>query len=184
MSPLRFFGLIIAALLSFTLIAALAFYLYGRENSWKTFFGPPDLGPYHFTDPTRTGKLNDALACPPGSCLKGLPDIETPRYAVPPKTLFAIVEKVVKRLPGKTRLIGANPVATRLRAVVYSPLVRMPSTLSVMISASAEGGSLLYAYSRSQFGFYDMGRNTDNITRLMDGIAAALPTDGTATPSK
>ena len=30
------------------------------------------------------------------------------------------------------RQVGANPVNTRLRAIVFSPALRMPSTLSVM----------------------------------------------------
>ena len=42
----------------------LAFNTYGREASWEAVFGSPDLGPYDFSLPSRTGKLNDSLACP------------------------------------------------------------------------------------------------------------------------
>lgn len=180
MSPLRFLGLVLAALLAILLLALLAFNFYGREESWKALFGPADLGPYNFSEPTRTGKLNDTLACPPSACTKGLPDLETPHFRLPAKTLFAIVEKVVKTLPGKTKLIGANPVGTRLRAIVYSPAIRIPSTLSVMVRPTSDGGADLYAYSRSQIGYYDMGRNTDNITRLMDRIAGEIEAEQVA----
>lgn len=174
MSPLRFLGLVLAALLTLFLATLFAFNMYGREESWKALFGPADLGPYDFSEPTRTGKLNDTLACPPASCDKGLPDLETPRYTLSARALFTIVEKAVRTLPGKTKLIGANPVTTRLRAVVYSPAIRLPSTLSVMIRPLTDGGSTLYVYSRSQIGYYDMGRNTENVTRLMDAISAEI----------
>jgi hypothetical protein len=171
MSPLRFLGWVLAALIGLVLAAALAFNLYGREETWSALFGPADLGPYDFHQPTRTGKLNDSLACPTGACIKGVPDLETPHYTLSGRNLFAIVQKVVTGLPGKTRMIGANPQAMRLRVVVYSPAVRIPSTMSVLIEPTTDGGADLYVYSRNQFGYYDMGRNTANIVSLMDAVA-------------
>ncbi len=179
MSPLRFLGLVLAALLGAFLLLVLAFNTYGREASWEAVFGSPDLGPYDFSVPSRTGKLNDSLACPADDCKKGIPDIETRRYDLPPASLFAIAEKVVKHLPGKVRVVGANPVNTRLRAIVFSPVLRMPSTLSLMITPARGGGSFLYIYSRSQIGYYDLGRNTANVVALISAIdeqlAAATP---------
>ncbi|PKR89207.1 hypothetical protein CXZ10_11030 [Pleomorphomonas diazotrophica] len=174
MSPLRFLGLVLAALFGAFLLLVLAFYTYGREASWDAVFGRADLGPYDFSVPSRTGKLNDTLACPADDCQKGIPDIETRRYDLPPATLFALAEQVVRRLPGKVRQVGANPVNTRFRVIVYSPLLRMPSTLSVMVTPARGGGSYLYAYSRSQIGYYDLGRNTANIVGLIAGIDAEL----------
>ncbi|MCM5555117.1 DUF1499 domain-containing protein [Pleomorphomonas sp. NRK KF1] len=180
MSPLRFLGLVLAALFGAFLLLVLAFYTYGREASWDAVFGAADLGPYDFAVPSRTGKLNDTLACPADDCKKGIPDIETRRYNLPPAVLFAVAEKAIKRLPGKVRMVGANPVNTRFRVIVYSPLLRMPSTLSVMVTPARGGGSFLYVYSRSQIGYYDLGRNMTNIVSLLSGIdaelAAAQPT--------
>jgi hypothetical protein len=187
MSPLRFLGLVLAALIGAALLLVLAFNTYGREQSWEALFGTPDLGPYDFALPSRTGKLNDTLACPPDDCVKGIPDIETRRYDVPPAALFAVVEKVVQTLPGKVRQVGANPVNTRLRAIVFSPALRMPSTLSVMVAPLRGGGSSLYIYSRSQIGYYDMGRNTANVVALIAGIDAELAgttTSPVASPAK
>lgn len=179
MSPLRFLGLVLAALLGAFLLLILAFNTYGREASWEAVFGSPDLGPYDFAVPSRTGKLNDSLACPADDCKKGIPDIETRRYDLPPASLFAITEKVLRHLPGKVRVVGANPVNTRLRAIVFSPALRMPSTLSLMITPARGGGSFLYIYSRSQIGYYDLGRNTANVVALISAIdqqlAAATP---------
>lgn len=182
MSPLRFLGWVLAALFGLMLVAMLAFNLYGREESWAALFGPADLGPYDFNQPTRSGKLNDTLACPPGACAKGVPDLETPRYAIPAANLFAIAHGIVAKLPGKSHIIGANPVGMRLRAVIYSPVMRVPSTLSVMVEPTPDGGSELFVYSRSQVGYYDMGRNTANIVDLMDGIAKAIAATGAPTP--
>lgn len=174
MSPLRFLGLVLAALLGAFLLLVLAFHTYGREESWEAVFGSPDLGPYDFSLPSRTGKLNDSLACPADDCKKGIPDIETHRYDVPPGALFRVAETVLRRVPGKVRVVGANPVNTRLRAIVYSPALRMPSTLSLMITPARGGGSFLYLYSRSQIGYYDLGRNTANVVALIGAIDAEL----------
>lgn len=195
MSPLRFLGLVLAALFGAFLLLVLAFHTYGREESWEAVFGSPDLGPYDFSVPSRTGKLNDSLACPADDCKKGIPDIETHRYDVPPAVLFKVAEAVLRRVPGKVRVVGANPVNTRLRAIVYSPALRMPSTLSLMIApARGSGGSLLYIYSRSQIGYYDLGRNTANVVALISAIDAELAATtpqpvapgqpGPATPTK
>ena len=174
MSPLRFLGLVLAALFGAFLLLVLAFYTYGREASWDAVFGQADLGPYDFSVPSRTGKLNDTLACPADDCKKGIPDIETRRYSLPPDALFTVAEAAAKRLPGKVREVGANPVNTRFRMIVYSPLLRIPSTLSVMVTPARGGGSFLYVYSRSQIGYYDLGRNTANIVALVSGIDAEL----------
>jgi len=180
MSPLRFLGLVFAALFGAFALLVLAFNTYGREASWEAVFGSPDLGPYDFSVPSRTGKLNDSLACPADDCRKGIPDIETRRYDLSPPALFAVIEKVVRRLPGKVRIVGANPINTRLRAIVFSPALRMPSTLSLMVTSARGGGSLLYIYSRSQIGYYDLGRNTANVVALIaaidDQLAATTPT--------
>lgn len=184
MSPLRFLGLVLAALAGVLLLLVAAFNIYGREDSWQAMFGPADLGPYDFAVPSRTGKLNDTLACPADDCQKGIPDIETRRYNLPPAVLFAAVRRAVQSLPDHVRLVGVNPVNTRLRAIVYSPVLRLPSTMSVMVSAGRSGGSRLYVYSRSQIGYYDLGRNTANIVALIgaiDGELSAATTD-TATP--
>jgi len=187
MSPLRFLGLVLAVLIGALLLLVLAFNTYGREASWEAVFGQPDLGPYDFSIPSRTGKLNDTLACPANDCQKGIPDIETRRYDLPAEALFAVAAKVVRTLPGKVREVGANPVNTRLRVIVFSPALRMPSTLSVMISPARGGGSLLYVYSRSQIGYYDMGRNMANVVELISGIdaeLAAATTNPAAPPTK
>jgi hypothetical protein len=56
----------------------------------------------------------------------------------------------------------------------------MPSTLSLMVAPARGGGSFLYIYSRSQIGYYDLGRNTANVVSLIDAInsqlAATTPT--------
>jgi hypothetical protein len=176
MSPLRFFGYLMAAMAAILLLLVGAFSFYGREESWALLFGPADLGPYDFTAPVRTGKLNDMLACPQDACAKGEPGIVTPHYTAPATTVFNIAAKAVTGLPGKVAVIGVNPIDTRLRAVIYSPNIRVPSTLSVMVVPTTDGGSDIYVYSRSQVGYYDMGRNASDIRTLLSAIDAVLAT--------
>ncbi|WP_237153645.1 DUF1499 domain-containing protein [Oryzibacter oryziterrae] len=163
-----------AALALVLLLLVGAFSFYGREESWALLFGPADLGPYDFAAPVRTGKLNDMLACPDGACAKGEPGIITPHYAAPAAAVFDIASKAVRKLPGKVAVIGINPINTRLRAVVYSPNIRIPSTLSVMVQPTSDGGSDIFLYSRSQIGYYDMGRNAADIEALLSAIEAEL----------
>ena len=56
-----------------------------------------------------------------------------------------------------------------------------------MVEPTSDGGADLYVYSRSQIGYYDLGRNTANIVALIAAIdaelAAATPTAAPA-PAK
>jgi hypothetical protein len=62
--------------------------------------GPADRGRYDFDAPTRTGKHNDALVCPEGSCLSADPSLATPLFAMPPDKLYASIRARLIALPG------------------------------------------------------------------------------------
>ena len=131
MSPLRFLGWILAALIGLILVAALAFNLYGREASWAALFGPADLGPYDFNQPTRSGKLNDTLACPPDACAKGLPDLETPHYQIAAPARNIRVASVTMKdgmlsLTTDRPLIKPTPTPTASMASIAPGTARAP----------------------------------------------------------
>jgi len=174
MSNLRLYGFIGGGLLLLIVAASVAFNVYGRQNSWQALFGPADLGPYDFSAPSRTGQLNDYLACPETACGSARPEFVTRAYTVPAAQLFAAAQAAIRTLPGKPEIIGVNPVDTRLRAVIYTPTMRVPTTLSLQVKPDGDAASMLFVYSRSRIGFYDFGRDESNVQALIAEIDRAI----------
>lgn len=160
----------VAAVLGLVFIAAAAgAALYGRDRLWTEAFGPPDLGPVDFAKPTRSGKPNDALACPPGACPFAAPDRTTLRFDVAPADLYAEVRRRLLAMNGAE--VAAEDVEDfDLRAIVRSRLWRFPDTVSIRVAPDPAGGSDVWVYSASQIGHYDFGGNGRRISRLLRGL--------------
>lgn len=115
------FAMLIAIAVGLAVVAAAAtVLLIGREVILERTFGPPDLGPYDFAKPTRTGKLNDALACPLGACPGAGPTLPVPVFAVEPSALFGAIRDALTG-DGVSRIAAEDANAGRLRVVVRTP---------------------------------------------------------------
>lgn len=186
MSSLKFLVLLLVSLGVVTGLAAAGAVAYGREALWEDLFGPPDVGPYSFDKPTRTGKPNDALACPPGAC----PDVgtvmETHLFAVDAPVLYAAVrEEMMDAF--RVRMVEEDPRRGHLRAVVFTPLLRLPDTLTAEVRSAAPGRSSLYLYSRSKIGHADLGTNEERLKTLLRHLRWTLPRvapDGSMVPAR
>ena len=148
----------------------------GIDDVWTAIFGPPDLGPVDFATLRRRSSPNDALACPPGVCLKARADLEPPVYAVPGERLRLIVAQVAQQEPD-TELVFAERWNDQDRYVARTALMRFPDTVNVEIIGQGEGRSTLAVYSRSQIGYSDMGANRERIARWLARIEAAAKHD-------
>jgi uncharacterized protein (DUF1499 family) len=176
MSPLRFFGVLTLVILVACGGLAAGAVAYGREALWTDLFGQPDLGPYDFDLPTRTGKPNDALFCPAGSEACFAADVErnTPVFAVSSGDLYGAVRAHLLAMPA-TQIAEERPERGSLRAVVRTPLLRFPDTVSVRVREDGPGRSVLWLYSRSQIGHADLGTNERRLRRLVRDLRRALP---------
>lgn len=106
----------------------------------------------------RTGKPNDFYVAPDGG------DMVSPVYPMPPEELMARFRKVALSEPRVTILGERDGFAT---FVQRSRLMAFPDYISVK-AVKAPGGSQLYVYSRSRYGFSDMGVNK---ARVLDWLA-------------
>lgn len=157
-------------------VAAAGVVTYGRDALWAEMFGPPDLGPYDFDLPTRTGKLNDALFCPDGdqACLGAIVDRITPLFAAEGPTLYAEVRRRILGLSG-VEIVEENAGRGLLRAVVRTPVFRFPDTVSMRVREEAPGRSALWLYSRSQIGHADLGTNERRLRRILRDLRRSVP---------
>lgn len=176
MSPLKFLTVILLAIVIVVATLAGGVAAYGREAIWEHLFGPPDLGPYDFDMPTRTGKLNDALACPEDAAPCGSVGMDriTPAFAVDGPSLFAAARDLVAAMPG-TEIVDDRPDTLSLRAVVRTSFLRFPDTLSLQVRERAPGESIIWLYSRSQIGHADLGTNERRIRRILRELRRNLP---------
>ncbi|HUG61708.1 MAG TPA: DUF1499 domain-containing protein [Methylomirabilota bacterium] len=176
LSPLKFLAMIFVVIAVALGATAAGVAAYGREALWADIFGPPDMGAYDFDIPTRTGKLNDALACPVSAepCFAASVDRTIPLFAVDGPTLYAAVVKRIQVLPGATA-VESDPDRLSLRAVVRTPFLRFPDTLSMRVREEAPGRSGLWLYSRSQIGHADLGVNERRLRHLIRDLRRSLP---------
>lgn len=174
MSPLKFLAATLAAVFLLAAGAAAAFAAYGPERFWTDVFGEPDAGPFDFDHPTRSGKPNDALACPPPACTEAGEVLPTPLFPVAPETLAAEVRAAIAALPS-ARIVEETPGGLAFRAVVRTPLLRFPDTVSVEVRREPSGLASLRLHSRSLVGFHDLGTNAARLTALIDALAGRLP---------
>lgn len=186
MSSLKFLVLLLVSVALVTGLAAAGAVAYGREALWEDLFGPPDLGAYSFDKPTRTGKPNDALACPAGAC----PDVgtvmETHLFAVDAPVLYAAVREEMADA-FRVRMAEEDPQRGHLRAVVFTPLMRLPDTLTAEVRSAGPGRSSLYLYSRSKIGYSDLGTNEERLKTLLRHLRWTLPRvapDGSMVPAR
>jgi uncharacterized protein (DUF1499 family) len=176
MSPFKFLVVILVAVVAVTAVLAGGALAYGREAIWEQIFGPPDLGAYDFDLPKRTGKLNDALACPADAqaCREAAMDRITPVYAVDGQTLYAAARDILLRQPGST-VAEENAGTLSLRVVARTPVFRFPDTVSIRVREPAPGEAVLWIYSRSQIGHADLGTNERRIRRVLRELRRTLP---------
>lgn len=151
----------------FIIIVAIAFFAYGRENTWIVFFGKADMGGVDFASLVPSKKPNSALFCPKDYC----PNAER-------KSLSPIFEMPAEALKDKLfRIINAEPHMQQVandeenhnyRFVQYTPLMRFPDTIRIKIIKLADGKSTLAIFSESQIGRSDLSVNYKRINGWMD----------------
>ncbi|MEZ5791983.1 MAG: DUF1499 domain-containing protein [Nitratireductor sp.] len=167
-------------LLVFLLGIAIGFVaINGRKQSFEMLFGPGDMGPVDITSLTRSKTGNDALACPSGWCV-AKSDFEPPVYSL---RVGALSQRFAESLAQeeKLELVGNTDGGLRLRFVQHTPLVEFPDTIQVDFLSLGENRSTLAIYSRSKYGYSDMGTNRARIERWLSRLQSYEETTGLAT---
>ncbi len=128
-----------------------------------------DTAPTDLRTIARTGKPNDALACPVGLC-RAEADRDGPSFALSVGELTARVVAVLSARP-RTELVAEDPALHQLVFVQHTAVFRFPDTVRVQVVAS-DGRTSLIAYSRSNYGYWDLGVNRARLDRWLAAIIA------------
>jgi len=120
-----------------------------------------------------TEKPNQYLVCPQDFCPKAAAHREAPVYDVPAAKLREAWVKVVGAQP-RTKLLEENAERLAYEYVQRSAIFRYPDFVSVKFLPLGENQSTLAIYSRSKYGYSDLGVNKKRIDSWLDLLEAEI----------
>jgi uncharacterized protein (DUF1499 family) len=133
--------------------------------------GLPPPAPFDVARIERPASPNTALAAPAGFI--PTPDMVTPDYAVPPARLFAVLGAAAAAQP-RTFVAAADPARLQEQWVARSRWLNFPDLVAAQVLAAPTGGSHLVLYSRSVYGYSDLGANQRRLRAWLAAIDAAV----------
>jgi uncharacterized protein (DUF1499 family) len=122
--------------------------------------GLPTPGLMAVTHIQRPASPNTALAAPAGP--DPAPDIVTPVYSLPPDHLYEAVLAVAANQK-RTFLAAAYPSARQAHFVARSAWLNFPDLVTAQIDDAGSQSSTLVLYSRSVYGYSDLGVNRQRL---------------------
>jgi len=129
---------------------------------------PPPMDMAHFSRPA---SRNTALAAP--AVFRTAPDIVTPVYPVPAGRLFAAIQAVAAAQP-RTFPAASYPGIGEMHWVVRSALFNFPDLVTVRVSPAGLASATLVLYSRSVYGYSDLGANRRRVAAWLAALDRAL----------
>ncbi|MBL1420127.1 MAG: DUF1499 domain-containing protein [Alphaproteobacteria bacterium] len=151
----------------FIIIVSIAFWAYGRENTWKVFFGKADMGAVDFASLSPAKKTNNALFCPEDYCPKAERKSPSPIFDMSAETLKDKLFNIINAEPHMQQ-VGNDDANHDYRFVQYTRLMRFPDTIRIKIIDLGEDKSTLAIFSESQIGRNDFSVNYKRINGWMD----------------
>lgn len=133
--------------------------------------GLPIPAPFDGARIERGASPNTALAAPAG--FDPPPDIVTPVYPVPPKRLYAAVRATAAAQP-RTFLAAEDAAALQAQWVARSRLLHFPDLVAAQVLPATGDASRLVLYSRSVYGYSDLGANRRRLHSWLAAIEAAV----------
>ncbi|MEQ8388403.1 MAG: DUF1499 domain-containing protein [Alphaproteobacteria bacterium] len=129
----------------------------------------PDSEKIDFTTLVPPDRPNWALACPPEECA-GLAGTATPIMPLTPDRLAALADEVIRAGPD-VAFLGRVPDRLQYHYVQRSRFFGFPD-LVTFEAVPVAGGAGFYLYSRSVYGYGDLGVNRQRVQDLVGRIAA------------
>ena len=119
----------------------------------------------------RSPSPNDFLACPPRFC-RAEADFESLIFQISKTELINQARKLIAAEP-RTELVGSNPTLDQLVFIQRSRLFGFPDTIWVQ-GISINLGSTLIIYSRSNYGYWDLGTNRERVGSWINKLDKAV----------
>lgn len=117
----------------------------------------------------RTGKPNDFLVAPEGASA-ATPDLVLAPIDMPPEVLMARLKEAALAEP-RVSVVGGAPEAAHVTYVQRSAVFGFPDYISVR-ATRLESGTGLAIWSRSRFGYSDLGVNKARVERWLQSLDA------------
>lgn len=135
--------------------------------------GLPVPPPMDAAQIVRPASPNSALAAPNGFALR--PDIVTPVYPVPAERLYARIQAVAAARP---RTFAAALYPDRLQAdwVARSAVFNFPDLIMAQVSPAGRNKATMVLYSRSMYGYSDLGVNRHRLARWLAALNRTIET--------
>ena len=141
--------------------------------------GLPAAAPIDFASLHRPSSPNTALAAPSG--FQPAPDLVTRTYGLPAPELYALANRVAA---AQKRTFPQAAFAGQLQAqyVVRSALLNFPDLVTIQVDPAGPAASTLILWSRSVYGYSDLGVNRNRLVAWLAALDAALPANSKGTP--
>jgi len=133
--------------------------------------GLPPAEPVDFATLTLPGSPNACLAGPPG----GNPAIQipVPPFRAAPDRAFAALRETGAAAPGTTQT-AAWPDRRQIQWVARSKVMNFPDLIAGAIVPQPGGGAGLFLFSRSLFGYSDLGVNRARVAAWLADFRTRL----------
>lgn len=145
----------------------------------ETLLAVPETARFDFFHPLRTGKPNDYLVCPKGSCA-GKADAASPLFPIPVEALRQTWQELMAREPRLSRM-GPADGTDQMQYVQRTPWIGFPDTITVRFISAGPESSTLAIYSHSNYGYSDLGENRRRVRHWLQELQMQV---GTEDPQK
>jgi len=131
---------------------------------------PMDMAHLH-----RPDSRNTALAAPAGTA--PAPDIAPPAYPVPATRLLQAVTDVTLA-QSRTFPAATYPAGRQIHFVARSVWVNFPDLVTAQVDELGPDASTLTLYSRSVYGYSDLGVNRQRLNAWLDALQTTINRTG------
>jgi uncharacterized protein (DUF1499 family) len=146
--------------------------VYGRAGLLERAFGPIDRAPVDFSTLELKVSPNQYLVCPRELCV-AQPHAPSPVFDASLEELRAAWFRVIERQPRVT-LLSSDSNEDQYEYEALTPVIHFPDTVTVRLLPANEGRSTVAIYSRSHYGYGDLGVNRRRIQGWLEELAQEL----------
>jgi uncharacterized protein (DUF1499 family) len=146
--------------------------IYGRVGALERILGPLKREPVDFAVLQIKPSPNQYLVCPPGLC-QLRPHEESPVFDVPLEELRVAWLRMIQKQPRVT-LLASDPDEQQYEYQALTAVIHFPDAVTVRLLSTPSDQSTLAIYSRSHYGYGDLGENRRRVRAWLDQLSREL----------
>lgn len=146
--------------------------VYGRVGLLEKAFGPVARSPVDFSTLELKASPNQYLVCPRDLCV-AKPHAPSPVFDASLEELRDAWLRMIARQP-RVELLSNDPNEEQYEYQVLTPVIHFPDTVTVRLLPGNEGRSTIAIYSRSHYGYSDLGVNRRRVQGWLEELSQEL----------